>query len=361
MTQRRSGASAALLRARLTAQGLAGPALGRGADGPEAVAVRLLAIQAQDPRGARLAIRARTRDTTGAHVDRALTQRRSLVTTWLNRGTLHLVPADDYPLLQALVTPPLRTTVATRLGQTGVDAGTARRAVARIDRWLADDGPLSRGELRERLARVGVPVDGQAFAHLLVRASLDGVLVRGPMAADSREQLYARVADWLPGAGREVARVGADRGRALGELARRYLAGHGPADARDLARWAGIGLGDARRGLERIARSLCERGDGLVSLRDAITAGRLAPPRLLGAFEPVLMGWRSRAEVLGEHDGEVVSGGVFRAFAFAGGTAVGVWRLVGRRVELAPFEPLPASAQRALGRDGEAIVSFLGR
>jgi hypothetical protein len=77
----------ALLRRRLTAQGLAGPPLGTWADGPLAVARRLLAIQAQDPRGFRLAIRARSRGTSGADVDRALTEERSLLVTWPNRGT----------------------------------------------------------------------------------------------------------------------------------------------------------------------------------------------------------------------------------------------------------------------------------
>ena len=46
-----------LLLRRLTAQGLTGPP----ARGPVEVARRLLAIQAQDARGARLAVRARTR------------------------------------------------------------------------------------------------------------------------------------------------------------------------------------------------------------------------------------------------------------------------------------------------------------
>src|SRR5262249_15635455 len=68
---------------RLAAQLLAGPP----ARDPVAVAERLLAVQAQDPRGARLAIRARTTGLTAADVDRALTHDRSLVVTWLNRGT----------------------------------------------------------------------------------------------------------------------------------------------------------------------------------------------------------------------------------------------------------------------------------
>lgn len=70
---------------------------GAPADDPVAVTRRLLAVQGQDPRGARLAIRARSTGLTAADVDRALTEERSLVITWLNRGTLHLVASDDYP------------------------------------------------------------------------------------------------------------------------------------------------------------------------------------------------------------------------------------------------------------------------
>ena len=50
---------------RLTAQGLSGPPMRT----PEEVASRLLAVQGQDPRGARLAIRARSRGLAGADVD----------------------------------------------------------------------------------------------------------------------------------------------------------------------------------------------------------------------------------------------------------------------------------------------------
>ena len=70
--------------------------------------------------GFRLAVRARTTGVTAADVDRALTEDRSLVVTWLNRGTLHLVRSEDYPILQAVTAPPLQTTSARRLAQDGV-------------------------------------------------------------------------------------------------------------------------------------------------------------------------------------------------------------------------------------------------
>ena len=98
----------------------------RGADAV-AVTDRLLAVQAQDLRSARLAIRARTGGLTVADVDRALTSERTLVLGWLNRGTLHLVRREDYWWLHALTTPPLFTGNARRLTQTGVTPVCARR------------------------------------------------------------------------------------------------------------------------------------------------------------------------------------------------------------------------------------------
>jgi hypothetical protein len=341
----------------------------------------LLATQGQDPRGFRLAIRARTRGTTGADVDRALGEERSLLVTWLNRGTLHLVAREDYPLLQGLVAPWQRTGAMTRLAQLGIDEARADRAVALVDRWLADDGPLSRAVLRERLLAAGIPAEGQGLVHVLFRASLDGVLVRGPVAGDGTEQLYARVADWMPEAPAEVSAVLREPERGYAEIARRYLAGHGPADPRDLAKWLAAPLGRVRAALNALGSQVVELDGGLVELATAAGepvepgadrgsggargsgAGRLRlpPPRLLGAFEPLLLGWRSREEVLGSHGSAVISGGIFRGIGLAGGRAVGAWRFGGAGVDFTPFAPLSDSVARALERDAEALLRFLGR
>jgi Winged helix DNA-binding domain len=369
------GRCSALLRRRLAAQGLAGPPLGSGADGPVAVARRLLATQGQDPRAFRLAVRARTRRTTAADVDRALSEERSLLVTWLNRGTLHLVTREDYPLLQALVAPWQRTGAMTRLAQLGIDEDLADRAVALVDRWLADEGPLSRAALRERLLAAGIPAEGQGLVHVLFRASLDGVLVRGPVAGggdgrdDGRdragsgvEQLYARVADWMPEAPEAVSAVRREPERGHAEIARRYLAGHGPADPRDLAKWLAVPLGRVRSALVALGSRVVETDDGLVELAAARGGpARLPPPRLLGAFEPLLLGWRSREDVLGGHESAAISGGVFRGIGLAGGRAVGVWRFDGAGVDFTPFIPLSESVERALARDAEALLRFLGR
>ena len=140
------------------------------------VAERLLAIQAQDERATRLAIRARTRGLSAVDVDRALTADRSLLITWLNRGTLHLVRREDYGWLHALTTPPLLSANARRLAQEGASPSAAERGVKAIERALASEGPLTRGQLGERLASAGVRTEGQALVHVLGSASHRGLM-----------------------------------------------------------------------------------------------------------------------------------------------------------------------------------------
>jgi hypothetical protein len=331
---------------RLTAQLLAG----EPARDPVAVAERLLAIQGQDLRGARLAVRARSEGLTVADVDRALSDR-SLLITWVNRGTLHLVRAEDYPWLHALTAPTLLTANARRLGQEGVDPAAAERGVAAIERALADNGPQTREQLRESVATAGVPTAGQALLHVTMLASLRGLTVRGPMVG--KQQAHVLVRDWL-GEPEPV-----DRERALAELARRYLAGHGPAGDRDLARWAGLPLRDVRAGLQAIAPELTQRHDGLVDLAKRAPAAELPPPRLLGPFEPLLLGWASREPVLGSNESVVTVNGIFHPIALVKGRVVATWTMPGGKVELAPFGRLRSADRAALEADGAAVARFL--
>src|SRR5436190_2158469 len=265
---------------RLAAQLLSGPP----AEDTAAVARGLLAVQAQDPRGARLAVRARSRVRSAADVDAALTRDRSVVVTWLNRGTLHLVPAEDYWWLHPLTTPPLLRGNARRLTQEGVPPADAERGVAVIERAVTAEGPLTRVQLAERIAAAGVRTEGQVIVHLLALASLRGRIVRGPMA---------------------------------------------------------------------------DRDDGLADLAGRHDECPLPPPRLLGAYDPLLLGWDSRDPVVGPHGRLIAINGLFRPFALVRGRAVGTWSLPGGRVALAPFGPLPGADAAALAADAAEVDRFL--
>jgi Winged helix DNA-binding domain len=339
--------AAVIVRERLTAQALAGEPL----TSPVDVAERLLAVQGQDPRGFRLAVRARTDGLSAADVERALGEERSLLVTWLNRGTLHLVRSEDYSWLQALTTPPLFTSSARRLRQEGVPPADAERALATIGRALGDEGPLTRVQLRERVDASGVRTEGQAMLHLLFLAALRGIVVRGPMVG--KQHAYVLVREWL-GEPKPL-----DRDKALAELARRYLVGHQPASDRDLAKWAGLPLRDARAGLAAIAGELNQNEDGLLRLTKNRPAAKAPPPRLLGAFDPSLLGWASRDPILGRHEPKVVSGGLFRPFAMADARAVAGWKWAKGEASIDPYERLPAKHAAALKADATDVARFL--
>jgi hypothetical protein len=336
----------ALVAARLGAQRLTGAA----STSPLEATRHLLAVQAQDPRAARLALRVRAGAAHAGEVDHALTVERSLVITWVNRGTLHLVAAEDEPLLHGLTTPQLRSSSERRLREEGVDEAAARRGKAAIVEALTERGPLSREQLRGVLERARVPTAGQALVHVLFSATLDGHLVRGPLI--DGEHAFVLAHDWLG------ERPELDRGHALAELARRYLAAHGPADEHDLVRWARLALRDARAGLAAISSELDHIGGGLVDLRRE-RASRLPTPRLLGPFDPLLLGWRSRAFVVGEPRVVVTTNGIIRAVALVRGQVAGTWTLPRGRVDLTLWDEPSAATLRALRREAAAVEAFL--
>src|SRR3954454_3741656 len=244
--------TAAQLRARrAAAQGLH-PAAGGP---PEAIVGRLLAVQAQDLRAARLALRARAPDSFRAEdVDAALHDGGPLVVAWLMRSTLHLVRREDHAWLLALTAPTQEAGTRRRLGQLGVSSGAAERAVTIVEGALAEEGPLPRAALAERMAAAGIPTEGQATPHLIALAArrVGAVLV----VADDGVQPFA-----LAGGGASRRRM--DHDAALAELARRWLAAHGPATDADPAAGAALPLRDARAGLAAIAGELRDDGGGL--------------------------------------------------------------------------------------------------
>jgi hypothetical protein len=292
-----------LARERAAAQLLHRP----GPASAEDVVRRLVAVQAQDLRAARLALRARAEGLTAAAVDAALTEERSLVVAWLNRGTLHLVAREDYPWLLALTAPARFATSARRLDQEGVPPDDAERAVAIVERALADEGPLTRAQLAERIAAAGIRTEGQATPHLLMLAALRGVAVLGPVR--EARQAYALTRDWLGAPPPPV-----DRDAALAELARRYVVAHAGATDADLAAWSGLPLRDARAGLARAERTEDPDPPSI-------------PPRLLGAFDPYLLGWKDRSFAVPAELARVVhpGGGIVRAVATVDGRVVGAW------------------------------------
>ena len=243
----------AIARWRLRAQHLIAPFAGSAHD----VIRSLLAVQAENAGQAEWAVAARTRRRNPSDLARLLDEG-VVVRTHVLRPTWHFVCAEDLGWLLELTGPRVQRVTGQQLRTVhGLDDAAVDRAVSVVVEAIGANGALTRSQLGEELASRGVSGrgpsgGGQFLMILLAHAELAGLICSGRRV--DGEHTYARLSDRAPSARR------LDRDEALAELALRYMTGHGPATERDLAYWASLTLGQARRGLDQV-RDRLERFD----------------------------------------------------------------------------------------------------
>ncbi len=323
------------------------------------------ALQAQAFDAARHQVRVRSAGLTAAAVDRAFEQERSVVRTWLMRGTLHLCAADDLRWLIDVFGPAVNQFGASRRKNLGLDDATCARGVAVVRKSLAG-GPMARRQLGHRLVSAGVleaPV-GQTLLHLIYHAAALGIVCSGPRMG--RDDSFVLLDDWVPQS------KGPRGAEALAELARRYFAAYGPASEADFYAWSGLRFAWVRAGMAAIGSELVEFPG---SIRGLWTLGPMADTevarpavRLLGHFDTFLLGYRRREHLGGPdaetwiHDG---GGGWIRPVITVDGWIVGGWRMERPsgevEVTVMPFDRISARADPAIGREVASIGRFLER
>ncbi|WP_020548286.1 winged helix DNA-binding domain-containing protein [Embleya scabrispora] len=346
---------------RARAQGLAGRLR---EDSVEAVLRRVFAIQAQDATAADLGIRVRGRNIDADDIRVAYEDERSIVRGWFMRGTLHTVAAADVRWILRLLAPRILGATDRRYRELGLDESLRERADRLIRRVLTAHGPLTRPELTEHLATLGIATHGQAPFHLIRHAALTGILCQGPRRAG--EAGYVLLDDWLPvqPGVREP-----ETDAALTELALRYLRAHGPVDAADFATWSGLPITWARTAWKALGRAGAITADGEPTGASDRGEGPAGTPsetpdvRMLPAYDNYLVGYRTRElSVPAAYEGRIrPGGGLIRPTVVVDGLAVATWtRLAaGRSVEVDAFEPLPALVEAGVAAERAEVIDFL--
>jgi hypothetical protein len=332
---------------------------------PAEVVTRLLALQAQDYRGALWSIGLRLPGSTIAQIEQAIAERR-IVRTWPMRRTLHFVAAADVKWMLALLSPRMIKGLAGRMRQLGIDKAVLSRSRKAFVKVLRDGSRLTRAAMYEVLERAKIPPANQRGIHILSTLSQEGLLCFGPHR--DKQPTFALLDEWIPSS-RSL-----DRDEALAELTSRYFRGHGPATIRDFAWWSGLTLGDARAGVAMIAAELREEHVGgstyfaSRSTPDVSAAARRAAGGLylLPGFDEYLLGYTDRSAALYHaHAPKVVPGnnGMFMPTIVARGRVIGTWRAAVTRRALTvtplPFAPLSSRDARAFVAAARRYERFL--
>ncbi|EME61624.1 winged helix DNA-binding domain-containing protein [Amycolatopsis decaplanina] len=310
----------------------------------------IAAIQAQSTPAARLAIRARSRGLTAADADAS----RAVTRTWLMRKTLHLVPMADLRWLNRLFGPRNAQAGQGRRKQLGLTDELCERALEKLQVLLPGKA-LTRQEILDGLAADGITLDSksQAPAHLLAYAANRGLLCRG--RDDGTEPTYVLLDEW--------ATEDHDPAEPHTELAHRYLTAYGVATAEDFSAWSGLPLGLCRNAFA--ALDLVPAGMGF-ALPETDLSAPPCPPRLLGAFDTYLLGYRDRGLLLDPAEAKRVNsgGGMIAPTVLVDGRIAATWHTKRTakqtKVVVEPFATLPRSAITGLESEVDDYGRFLG-
>jgi hypothetical protein len=347
-----------IARQRLSNQHISRPRFAK----PEELVAWLGAVQAQDFAGAKWSLGLRLKGVTDADVERDFADGKILRTHVL-RPTWHFVSREEIRWLLSLTAPRVHQANAHMYRKLGMDGPVFKRSNDALAKALAGGRHLTREELRVVLDRAGVASEGEfRMGYLLMRAELDGVICSG--GRRGKQFTYALLDERAPPGELPT------RDEARAELARRYFRSRGPATVHDLAKWSGLTIADARRGLEDVQSELENEvidGQSLWFPAPGRQAEGATPAvHLLSVYDEYVSGYKDhRAVVTDEMAARLKSRGNTPAHSVVvGGQIVGTWRpVIGKDVVLVRTSPLAGLSRtqtQALAGAAHKYGEFLG-
>ena len=335
------------------------------------VTAEICGLHAQVMSSAELTLWARVDGIAADAVRRALWEDRTLVKTWAMRGTLHLLPAAEYPLWQAARSTTRGWEAASWLKGFGVTRQELRQLVDAVATAL-DDRVLTREELAAEVTKLtGSPELGdklrESWGALLKPAAALGRLCFAPN--QGQQVRFTRPDTWLGGWHEH------DPDQALLQAIRRFLAASGPVTREDVSRWWGVpSPAQVQKRIERLGDevTVVDVGGTRAYLLAADAAGlRGAAPsrsvRLLPAFDQyVITATRQADHLLPGPFGDRIyrPQGWLSPVLLVGGRMDGVWRQEAKRgrlrVTIEPFTRLPGWARRGAEGEAERLAAWTG-
>ena len=334
------------------------------------VVAELCGLHAQLMSSAELTLHARVDGLAPDAVERALWQDRTLVKTWSMRGTLHLLPAREYPLWQAGFGTYQHYLKPLWFRNFHITAEELDQLLAAVSESL-DGRVLTRQQLADEVAKAsGSDAIGdklrESWGAYLKPASFQGRLVFGPN--EGQHVRFTRPDTWLD------IDVPTGRPGVVEEIALRFLATQGPATREDFARWWGVKPADGGRVFAALGDRITPLDvDGqphwvrVEDRDDLVAAEPVRTVRLLPAFDQYVVAATRHADRLlhgGSLDRVYRPQGWLSPVLLVDGLLAGVWRheRKGKRlvVTIEPFRPVSASNRKSANAEIDRLVDLLG-
>ncbi|MER5766593.1 winged helix DNA-binding domain-containing protein [Streptomyces sp. NPDC001985] len=304
-------------------------------------------------------------------LENALWDERKFVKTWAMRGTLHLIPARDYPNWQGALNGYQHYLKPSWLRGFRVTEEEMDALLPAISSALDGGSMLTREELAEAVVRkTDFPSLGEklrdSWGALLKPASFQGRLCFAPNR--DRNAQFTTPDLWLDG----YQPVPPEEGLEL--MTRRYLRAFGPATREDYARWSAHTPAAAGRMIKSLGDEVTEvEVEGYTAwmrtedAAAAVEAGPGGTVRLVPAFDPWVIGAsRSVDAQCPDAFRERVyrKQGWISPVLLVDGRMHGIWNVENKggrtSVTIEPFTDVPAKVRKAAEAEAARLAGFTG-
>jgi len=312
-------------------------------------------------------------------LDKALFEDKSLVKTWVMRGTLHIVQSKELPVYNRSLRRVWFEHHGRYMRAPDWPSIEQRRSLIypRILQALTQK-PLKRKDLVDKV-RFLLKDDSQPYKRLfsgwggiLKETAYEGLTVHAKPC--ERESCFARLNQWLP----EIELSSVSEEEAQKQLLIKYLRGYGPATQQDFSLWSGLMAGDAKRAIENASPLLEQiriegaKGEFWILKEDrrilnSIDADEPAPVRLLPKFDSILLGHKDRSRIVKDQYKKLVfkpKAGDIAATVLVDGQVAGTWRHKRKRHTLAvsvkPFEKMAKADVEEVKQQAKELSQYVG-
>ncbi len=342
------------------------------------VVSQVCGLNAQTARGPYLSLLSRLKGFERHHLDKALYEDRLLIKTWLMRGTVHMVPSDEFVVYQVALRKHLDKYWDGFLKRFG--SRTLTRNSSKLFESLLNEickGPQTKKELLPRVDHL-LRSHSEREKKIVISCALRQMSYQGFICHAEptgtwyhfKDNRFTTVLNWIPGG--ILAKISEDDARSRLFLA--YLNGYGPATLQDFAHWSGFQMSQVREIFDGAKEKIHQvkiagaRGDYWLRKEDseAFEKARVrskAPVRFLPEFDPLIMGHKDKARIIDAKD----RARIFLRLAdvapvvMVNGRAAGTWNyaFTNRSMTVSLFDKMPPSVGSQLELTVKGLTDFL--
>jgi len=336
-------------------------------------------LHAQVPTTPYLSLWNRVEDFEDILLDEALYKAKSLVKTWVMRGTLHVIPSIHLPIYNRA----LRRMWFEHHGRfmrapdwPSIDE--RRNVIYPIILEALTQKPLKRKALNDKVRSLlkdnSKPYERlfSGWGGILKETAYEGLTVSAQPC--ERESCFARLDKWLP----HIKLDEISEEEAHKRLLIKHLRGYGPATQQDFCLWSGIMADDAKKAIENASSTITEvkvegnRARFLLlkkdlELLDSVKLDEKTPPCLLPKYDSLLLGHKDRTRIIqDEHKKRVFKPkvGDIAATVLINGRIVGTWRHKKSKraltIMITPFQKISKEDLKEVEQKAKELCQYMG-